>query len=524
MRLPRHSFILAGLSVAAIAAACSEPVGDGFQRTSPGGDDAGADSGRAETPPGGELADEQFPSDLLDPYTGPVLDEYDDTFVSYRQLRARVEAVFADTGLGGDTDAFFTAKLGLLGGADFKTRFDEARVASPDFLLGLDGIAKEACGRAATNKTGPFTGSTPEAVAAGTESALATQLFQKVLYRAPTGAEVTASVGLVQSLEPLSPSKTSAWAGLCEALVRHQDFVFTLPPSVDVATGADKERLELVKIATDFAGRPPTDGEFTALAGKTIAEKLEHYFATPEFRDFYLHRTRLRTESVGTAESDEAARLWTYLAVNGAPMQDLLAADYTVNEAFEKVPRPAEHGKTGILTMPGFIKTKPGLPHFNYSARVMSDYMGQIFEVTPDIVAARLNPATSTVQVGSTCINCHGVLTPLEHQRLRWADDGTYRTTDETGKTLDDTDGALVADYPYKGQGMAAFAVQAVKKERFFRQTFQSQFLFFMGRPMRYAQDERTVYLALWNSAYKNNGNFKELLKIVASTPTYLGH
>ncbi len=523
MRFRTH-LMLCAVSLAAIVGACSESVDDGFRRTTrsnPEPPTSPAPTPTPERPPGGDLADEQFPPDLLEPYAGPSVDDFDDTTLSYRQLRARVDRVFADTSLGGNTDQFFSAKLELLGGADFKRRFDEGRVTTPDFLLAMDGVAKEACARAATNKTGPFLGSTPDTVAAGGEPALVTQLFQKILFRGPNASEVTASVQLVGKLVPLS-NKTSAWAGLCEALVRHQDFLFTLAPSVTVATDTDKERLELVKIAMDFAGRPPTDDEFTAMAGKTLPEKLDHYFGTADFRDFYFHRTRLRTESAGTPEGDEAARLWTYLAVTGAPMQELLTADYSVDAAYGKVARGTEHGKTGILTMPGFIKTKPGLPHYNYSARVMSDYMGQLFEVTPEIVGARL-PAASTVEVGTLCISCHGVLTPLEHQRLSWADDGTYRTADEKGQAIDDSDGELVADYPYKGKGMEAFASKAVKKERFFRQTFQSQFLFFMGRPMRYREDERTVYLALWNSAFKNNGNFKELLKIVAATPTYLG-
>src|SRR5262249_8486592 len=158
--------------------------------------------------------------------------------------------------------------------------------------------------------------------------------------------------------------------------------------------------------------------------------------------------------------------------VSGSPMQELLTADYSVDGNFGKTGRGPEHGRTGILTMPGFIKSKPGLPHFNYPARVMSDYMGTIFEVTPEVVADGLKPAASTTEPGSTCIVCHGVLTPLAYQRLRWADDGTYRTTDEKGAPIDDSDRNLVADYAFKGAGMESFAVTAVKKEKFIRQTF----------------------------------------------------
>jgi hypothetical protein len=327
----------------------------------------------------------------------------------------------------------------------------------------------------------------------------------------------------VGTLTPLSTDKVSAWAGLCEALVRHPDSIFTLPPSVTTMSGADKERLQLVKLANDFVGRPPSDDEFAQLAGKSVNDKVAFYLQNQDFKTFYFNRARIRTESNGTPESDEPANLWTYLVVNGAPFQDLLTADYTVTADLKKTGRGPEHGKTGILTMPGFIKTKPGLPHYNYAARVMTDYLGQIFEVSQAIVAMRVNAtAASTVDPNSVCIGCHGVLTPLATQRLRWADDGTYRTTDANGATLDDSDRNMVPTYPFKGEGMEAFATQAVKKEKFIRQTFQSQFLFFLGRQMRYDQDERTVYLALWKSAFANNGDFRELIKILANIPSYL--
>lgn len=528
MRMHRTTLLFA-TCLTAIAVACA-PEDDPYKLKRGGsGDDDGAsatvDGGGGEDqgpPPGGELPDEQFPPELLEPYTGEAIDYYDNTNLGYRQLRAKIDRVFADTGLGGGTDKFFADKLSLLGGADFVTRFDEARVATPDYLLAIDGIAKEACGRAATNKSGPFAGSDPAAATGAAETALATQLYKSILFREPSADENKAGVALVAKLKPLSPNATSAWAGLCEALVRHPDSLFTLPPSVATATGEAKERLQIIKLANDFAGRPPTDKEFSELVGKTTSEKLDYFFGLPEFAATYFHKMRLRTESTGSAEADEAARLWTYLALNGLPMQDLFVADYTVDGDFKKATRPAEHGKTGILTMPGFIKTKPGLPHYNYAARVASDFLGQLFEVTPDIVASRL-PAASTVEPGSTCIKCHGVLTPLEHQRLKWADDGSYRTTDENGKAIDDSDKEMVPDYPYKGVGMEGFAVKAVKKERFIRQMFQSQYAFFMGRPLRYDLDERTVYLAMWRSAFKDNGNLKELIKIAASTPSYLG-
>lgn len=476
--------------------------------------------------PGGELPDEQFPPELLEPYTGPPIDDYDDTFIGYRQLVARIVRIFADPGIGGNTTTFFASRIALLGGADFVQTFTEPRVATSDFLLGLDAVAKGACSRAAINATGPFVGLAP-ATAADVDAIVA-QLHRRILFREATTAETNALAGLFQKLRGLGSTPTDAWAGACEALVRHPDAIFTLPPSVATASPTDARTLRLAKLTHDLVGRPPTVDEIAQFAtngtGDTpnVDAAVSHLLALPDFASDFYHRARVRTESGGTPETDEPARLWAYLATTGAPFAALLTADYTVDASFAKIARPTEHGRTGILTMPGFIKTKPGLPHYNYPARVMSEYLGQLYEVTSDVVLGR-TPAASTVEPGTTCIACHGVLTPLATQRLRWKDDGTYRTHDDDGAAIDDSDRNLVADYPYKGQGMAGFAARAVKKERFLRQSFQALFLFYFGRPMRYALDERTVYLALWKKAFATGGDTRELIKILANVPSYLG-
>jgi hypothetical protein len=513
---------LTGVTFVLLAAAWAACAEDDEIEGHRHGSRTGADGGGVAAPPAaGDLDDEQFPKDLLGPYTGPPINVYDNTFVSYLQLKSRVARVFADKDIGGDTEAYFTSKIALLGGADFKTRFIEARVASQDFLLALDAVAKDACARAVTNKTGPFAGVDVANLADSARESTVGSLYQRMLFRAPSSAETTAALALI---DDIGGDKVSAWSGLCEGLVRHPDSIFTLPPSVDFVGGAEKERMALVKLAEDLAGRPPTEAEFTALAGKSIDEKVDAFTATPEFRDFFFHRVRVRTESIGTAESDEPARLWTYLATTGAPLQEVLTADYSIDENFKRVSRPAVHGKTGVLTMPGFIKSKPGLPHYNYAARVMTDFMGQLFEVTPSIVSRRVGAtAESTVTPGTICVSCHGVLTPLSMQRLKWTDEGVYREVDEKGQPIDDSDRGLVPGYPYKGHGIESFALQAVKKERFLRQSFQSLFLFFLGRQMRYAEDERTVYLALWNTSFATNGDTKALIKVIAKLPGYLG-
>jgi len=516
MRLS-HSIGVLLLAVGIVAACGDADTNPNPRRRSP--------ADEALVIPGGELPDEQFPKELLEPYNGPPINEYDNTPIGYLQLKARVKRVFADEGIGGNTEAYFAEKLPLLGGADFVTRFAEARTVTPDFLLALDGVAKDACARAAANRTGPFAGTDPASDGPGGAPALVGQLYERILLRNASAQEAADGAALVARLVPLSDTKVTAWAGMCEALVRHPDSIFTLPPSVATAQGVEKEKLGLIKLSNDLAGRLPTPSEMTTLVGKTIDEKVDYYLGLPEFRAFYNHRVRLRTETNGTAETDEPANLWTYLVLNGAPMQELLTADYTVDANLQKIARPAFHGATGVLTMPGFIKTKPGLPHYNYPARVMTDWMGQLFEVNEQLLQQRIpgGGVDSTVDPTGPCIACHGILSPLATQRSRWKDDGTYREVDDNGAPIDDSDRNLVADYPYKGRGMAAFAATAVKKERFFRQTFQSQFLFFLGRQMRYAQDERTVYLKLWLKAFETKGNLREIIKIIANIPGYTG-
>src|SRR5215207_2685885 len=102
--------------------ACGEDVDSNPNRRRGEGD---TDAGREI--PGGSLPDEQFPAYLLEPYTGPPIDYYDNTAIGYVQLKARVKRVFADDGIGGNTDLFLASKIQLLGGADFSTTYSEAR-------------------------------------------------------------------------------------------------------------------------------------------------------------------------------------------------------------------------------------------------------------------------------------------------------------------------------------------------------------------------------------------------------------
>lgn len=352
-------------------------------------------------------------------------------------------------------------------------------------------------------------------------------IYQRILYRSASPAEVTAALALVRDIVDIPQPVSSGWEALCEALVRHPDFLFTLPPSRDAQSAEDQARLLLLKVAQDLVARPPTEAEQTAFVSgtKTLDQMIDDYLLLPEFRDYFFYKMRVRTESRGNEDADEPARMWTRLMLTGAPLSDVLLADYGVAPDFTPRSRPPEHGKTGVLTMKGYLETKPGLPHFNYAARVLSDFMGYTFEVPPEVIAQRRNATpASTVDPTSICYSCHNLLTPLAHQRLAWKDDGSFRTVDDEGHVIDDTDRALVPEYPYKGKGIEAFTTRAAKKERFIRTTLNLEYLLLLGRPMRHDADERVIYRTLWDEVERTRGDLRATLKAIMRSPAYQGH
>jgi hypothetical protein len=212
------------------------------------------------------------------------------------------------------------------------------------------------------------------------------------------------------------------------------------------------------------------------------------------------------------------------VAFNDRPFQEILTGDYTVDVAFEKRARPAHHGKTGLLTMPGFIKGKPGLPHFNYAAHVAEKFLGYVFEVPPEIVAMRDGiTAISTTSPGGVCYSCHKVLTPLAYQRMRWDDQGRYLEKDPEGREIDDTDRGLVVSYPYRGRGMEGFAERAQHTERFIRAMINVHFIWYFGREMRYEADERALYKRLWDRLHDEGFKLKGLVRALLLSREYQG-
>jgi hypothetical protein len=319
-----------------------------------------------------------------------------------------------------------------------------------------------------------------------------------------------------------------AWEALARALIRHPDFLFTRPPALRHATDTqEKKRLQLVKIALDLAGRAPTREELRRLdEGASLGKMVDHFLESQEFRDFYFHRVRLYLESQGTETQDEPARLWCYVAFNDLPFQQILTADYTVDADGKKQARPAYHGRSGLLTTKGFIEGKPGLPHFNYAAQVSMLFLGYVYEVPPEIVEQREGiTALGTTDPNSVCYNCHKILTPLALQRNHWSDEGQFRTRDDQGLAIDATDQSVVPEYPFKGEGLEAFATQAVKKERFIRTMIDTHFHFYFGRPMRFRADERTLYKKLWDQLHAQGFTIRGLIRGLLNSPEYMeGH
>jgi hypothetical protein len=99
---------------------------------------------------------------------------------------------------------------------------------------------------------------------------------------------------------------------------------------------------------------------------------------------------------------------------------------------------------------------------------------------------------------------------------------GKFRKKDDKGNAIDASDHDLVIDYPFKGEGMQAFATQAVKKERFIRTIIDTHFAFYFGRQMRYRQDERALYKRVWDAVHADDFKIRTLIRTLVTSPEYL--
>ena len=305
---------------------------------------------------------------------------------------------------------------------------------------------------------------------------------------------------------PLKSSR-AGWAGLVEALLQRPEFV--VPHDGEDAPPVSA----LVRAALDLVGRIPTQGEFRRFERDGRIEPLiDSYLDSTDFRDYFFHRARGVFRSRGTPESDEPARLWTYIATNDLSYRELFTADYTVGTDWKKARRRPVHGQTGFLTMQGYMEGRPGLPRFTYPAQVLTFALGVQFEVSEAVEDAR-DKVVSTTDPGSICYSCHKLLTPLAYQRERWDAHGHYRAVDEEHRPIDDSDRGVVPDYPFKGVGLSAFASQVVRKERFVRAFVNQHHDMLFHRPLRLFRDQRDDYKALYDFAVANDLQIRPLLK-----------
>src|SRR5262245_26595099 len=151
-------------------------------------------------------ADEQFPRALLLPYRASPPDQLDNQFITYRQLKGKIQTIFNDDWKRNDRD-LFAENIAMFGGADFKERFNESAKASATFLSGLEVLSRDVASRAYTLKTGPFAGrneqlpspALTEKPDAACEREL-TRLYQTILFRSPTRKEIQDSFAFLKNV------------------------------------------------------------------------------------------------------------------------------------------------------------------------------------------------------------------------------------------------------------------------------------------------------------------------------------
>ncbi len=164
---------------------------------------------RAETQ-AGQAADERFPRALLEPYTGPKNESNDNQFITYRQLKGKIQVQFEDDWVRHGKDRF-AENVAMFGGADFKSRFNESTQPSASFLTTLETMAREVSMRAYDENIGPFRDWTKPARTPGASEPdeahrrAIDQLYRRILFRPATEAEISQSYALVQDVYKLEP-------------------------------------------------------------------------------------------------------------------------------------------------------------------------------------------------------------------------------------------------------------------------------------------------------------------------------
>ena len=194
-------------------------------------------------------ADEQFPADLLAPYTGPAPKSLDNQFITYWQLREKVRTIFHDDWMRNGED-LFEKNIALFGGADFEQRFNETSKASASFLTGLEMLSRDVADRAYTLKSGPFE-DRPDAMETPEKSEKPStsyrqqiaKLYRAILYRAPTAAEEQQAYDLIRGV----------YRAKQDILSTDFDLAFALEVE-DPLTGLKSRRTITLPISGEFHG------------------------------------------------------------------------------------------------------------------------------------------------------------------------------------------------------------------------------------------------------------------------------
>ena len=153
----------------------------------------------------GLAADERFPRSLLDAYSGPKHESTDNQFITYRQLRGKIQVQFEDDWVRNGKDGF-AENVAMFGGADFKSRFNETTQPSASFLSTLETMAREVATRAYDEHVGPFRDWTkPERTPAESQPNAAHRqaiddLYRRILYRPATEPEISQAYALLQDV------------------------------------------------------------------------------------------------------------------------------------------------------------------------------------------------------------------------------------------------------------------------------------------------------------------------------------
>jgi len=167
--------------------------------------------------------------------------------------------------------------------------------------------------------------------------------------------------------------------------------------------------------------------------------------------------------------------------------------------------------------MKGFIKGKPGLPHFNYPAMVCEKFLGYVFEVPPEVLKIRDGiAAASTVSPSSVCYSCHKVLTPLAYQPLAGRTMGSTRRRSAASPSMT----AIIRwSRPIRSRAMAWRRSDAGPEQRAVYPHSDPDPLRLYFRARDALDQDARLYKRLWETERQHNYQIKGLIRAILTSP-----